>query len=127
MPKFALERIETIEGRQVFEKLLIDGQCQFDDFEAEVSKNPKYYSELGSIYHYMERVANNESLPETKFKDITPKKEAIKEYEFKSKNLRVYALKKENGKIIVLGGYKNRQKKDIRSFQSIKKRFLESQ
>ncbi|MGD2034172.1 MAG: hypothetical protein PVF73_03890 [Bacteroidales bacterium] len=127
MPKFALERIDCIEGKQVFEKLLIDDQCQFDEFEKEISKNDKLYSELGKIYSYMEFVANGESLPATKFKDITPKKKKIKEYEFKSKNLRVYAIKKEKGKIIILGGFKNRQKRDIRKFRSIKQRYIEAQ
>jgi len=127
MSKFALERIKTIEGNQIFEKLFIDNQCQFDDFEKEIFSNDKLNTELGKIYSYMEFVAKGESLPATKFKDITPKKGKVKEYEFKSKNLRVYAIKKENGKIIILGGFKNRQKRDIKKFRSIKKRFLEAQ
>lgn len=40
---------------------------------------------------------------------------------------KIYAIKKENGKIIIFSGYKNRQKKDIRKFRSIKKRFLEAE
>ena len=44
---------------------------------------------------------------------------------FKAGNLRVYAIANYGGKIIVLGGYKNRQAKDIVAFRSIKKRYLE--
>ncbi len=127
MAKFALKKIASIKGKQIFEKLVIDGKCQFDEFEEAVTKNPKYKSELASIYLYMERVADGEGLPKTKFRDITPQKEEIKEYEFKSNNLRVYAIKFKNGKIIILGGTKNRQKKDLRKFRGIKKRYIDSQ
>jgi len=126
MSKFALEKIKAIKGAQTFDKLLIDNECQFDNFEEGLKNNDKLLTELGKIYGYMEDVANGRSLPVNKFKDITPTKELVKEYEFKSKNLRVYAIKKENGKIIILGGYKNKQKKDIRKFRSIKRRFLEA-
>jgi hypothetical protein len=123
MSKFALEKIETIKGIQVFEKLLIDDICQLDDYEKNLEK--KYKSELSMIYFYMNRVANLNYPPEEKYKDITPDKEIIKEYEFRTKHLRVYAIKKENGKIIIFGGYKNRQKNNLREFRSIKKKYLE--
>lgn len=125
MPKFALERIKAINGKQVFEKLIIDNICQLDSFEDEINLGKRYKNELSMIYSYMDSMANLKSLPEGKFKDITPSKEVVKEYEFRSKHLRVYAIKKENGKIIILGGYKNRQKKDFREFRSIKKMYLE--
>lgn len=72
----------------------------------------------------MNEVANIRTLPDTKFKDVTPEKEKVKEYEFKEGNLRVYAIKKFGGKIIVIGGYKNRQKKDFRTFRSLKEQYL---
>lgn len=126
MVKFTLKRIEAIQGKQVFTKLCIDDICLFDEFEQSIKNNPKYVAELSGIYLYMERVSNLESLPNTKFRDITPGKESINEYEFKSKNLRVYAIKTRDGKIVVLGGTKNKQKRDIRSFRTIKKRYIES-
>lgn len=78
------------------------------------------------LFSYMEFIANGKTLPYTKFKDITPKKEQEKEYEFKTKHLRVYAIKKKNGKIIIMGGYKNSQKKDISKFRSIKEEYIKS-
>ena len=59
-----------------------------------------------------------------KISSITPKGQIVKEYEFKSRYLRSYAIKTSKGKIVVLCGYKNRQKKDIRTFRSLKKRYL---
>lgn len=126
MATFALDIIEGIRGDQTFSKLIVNDSCQFDEFEKNLQNNPKYQAELASIYLYMEKVANGASLPKKKFRDVTPDKEKVKEYEFKSKNLRVYAIKCDNGKIIILGGFKNSQKKDYRKFRSIKSRYLES-
>ncbi len=75
---------------------------------------------------YMEYAANGSSLTQEKFKDVTPDGELVKEYEFKSKHLRVYAIKKPNGKIIILGGFKNTQKADFKLFRSIKQQYLDS-
>ena len=44
-------------------------------------------SELRTIFTYIQHLAENRTLPEAKFKDITPKKEIVREYEFKSKGL----------------------------------------
>lgn len=74
----------------------------------------------------MEYAANGNSLPDTKFKDVTPDGTAVKEYEFKSKHLRVYAIKQTNGKIIVLDGFKTNQKADFKRFRSLKEQYLNS-
>ena len=126
MSIFALKRIESIDSKQSIDKLIINDNCQFDEFEEDILKDKKYNNELGMIYQYIEYVSNGGSLPINHFNDITPKKEKVKEYEFKTKHLRVYAIKQKNGKIIILGGYKNRQKKDINKFRAIKKQYLQS-
>jgi putative component of toxin-antitoxin plasmid stabilization module len=123
MPKFALRIIDAVEGIQTFEKLLVDGIAPFDVFEKELEVQDR--RSLEKIYFYMNEVANIRSLPNTKFKDVTPDKASVREYEFKEGNLRVYAIKKPGGKIIILGGYKNRQKKDYRTFRSLKQQYLE--
>lgn len=72
----------------------------------------------------MDYVARLQSLSSTQFKEITPKKEQVKEYEFKSGKLRVYLFKTLDGKIIVSGGFKNTQKQDIEHFRQIKQMYL---
>jgi hypothetical protein len=127
MPKYSLNKIVEIEGKQEIYKLEIDESCQFDVFENEIEERGQYIEELYSIYNLIEDVANNKILPKTKFRDITiTKNDSVKEYEFKSKHLRVYAIKAPGGKIIILGGYKNRQKKDLKKFRSIKVKYLET-
>lgn len=99
----------------------------FDEFENEIDRLGQYEEELFYIYSSMEDVANNKLLPKTKFRDISiNKKDKVKEYEFKSKHLRIYAIKSPEGKVIIMGGYKNSQKKDIKKFRFIKDKYIKS-
>jgi len=128
MKTFTLKKIDSIEGKQDIYKLEIDNNCQFDEFEKEILKRAQYENELASLYSLIEDIANNKLLPKNRFRDITQsKKDKIKEYEFKTRNLRVYAIKSLGGKIIILGGYKNNQKKDINKFRYIKAEYLKVQ
>ncbi len=127
MKKYTLNKISEIDGFQSIFKLDIDGKCQFDEFENEINANGQYNEELNSLYSLIEDVANNKLLPKTKFRDITNnKKDRIKEYEFKTKHLRVYAIKTNEGKVVILGGYKNSQAKDINKFRNIKKTYSQN-
>ncbi len=125
MANFTLSKIEAIKAKQPVFKLIKSGRCQFDKFEKEAKK--RYKTEVAKIYQYLEQAANLNRLPSTKFKDITPKNEKVKEHEVKTKNLRVYIIKEGGGKIIVLGGYKKNQTKDLNKFRSIKKEYLEGE
>ncbi len=124
MSKFALEKIDEIRGRQVFFQLLIDGVGQFSQYQEELEE--VYQKELFTLISYMDMLANLQRVSPGVMKDITPDKQQIREYEFRSDHLRVYAIKTKLGKIIVLGGYKNNQSKDLSRFRSIKKRYLDS-
>ena len=124
MPKFAINRIETLKCLQEFDQLIIDGEGQLDVFEKDLY-DTTYLSEFKTLLTYMEYLGNNRSLPKTKFRDVTPKGEKIKEYEFKSKHLRIYAIQKLNGKIIILGGYKTNQDKDFIKFRALKKKYID--
>lgn len=123
MAIFALRHINAVRGTQSFEKLVVNGIAPFDVFEQGLGKSDK--RSLAKIYFYMNEVANNRPLPKTKFRDVTPEKERVKEYEFKDGNLRVYGISTYGGKIIIMGGFKNRQEKDFRAFRSLKKQYLQ--
>lgn len=125
MPTFAVQRIDTINGKQVFNKLIIDGISPLDEFEESLEELHK--AEMASIYFYMEEVANLRSLPKKKFRELKGAKGNTKEYEFKSEHLRVYAIKQPNCKLIVMCGYKNTQDEDIIKFRSLKNRYIFSQ
>ena len=127
MATFVLKEIEAVKGKQKFFELFVDGESQFGDFCSELRSNKQYFSELLTILALMDRVAQLKMLPKSKFRDITPKKTSVKEYEFKTKHLRVYAFHMERtGKIVAYGGYKNTQSEDITRFRSFKNRYLKS-
>lgn len=125
MSTFAVLKIEAINGIQVFNKLIVDGMSPLDEFEESLEE--QYKTEMDSIYLYMEEVANLRSLPRTKFRELKGVKDNIKEYEFKSKHLRVYAIKQPNCRLVVMGGYKNSQNEDINKFRALKKQYIISQ
>lgn len=129
MPIFALRKIEAIKGKQEFDKLVVDGKCPFDEFEK--SLEAQYKAELAGIYNYMQNVADLKAVPEDKyhFYDNNKKqrgKDGVREFEFKSKHLRVYGITKPNGKIIITGGTKAKQKVDQVEFRRLKNLYLES-
>ena len=127
MPIFALKKVVSIQAKQEVDELEIDGIGQLIVFEQMLSEqDSQYVSELRTMLTYIEYIANGNSLPDTKFRDVTPLGEKVKEYEFKSKHLRVYAIKRENGKVLVLGGLKTTQKADFIHFRSLKKQYLNS-
>lgn len=135
MSKFATKPIDSIKGKQQFEELviihntldifrLVEIEGVWEQYEK--SLETRYQSSFKHLMFLMDRVANLQSLSQSMFRDITPDGELIKEYEFKSGHLRAYAIKIPNGKLIILGGYKNRQKDDFRKFRSLKKQYLDS-
>ena len=129
MPKFALRRIEAIKGRQEFAKLVVDDRCPFDEFEASLEE--QFKAEMAGIYHYMQDVADLKTVPDKKyhFYDRNKKqrhKDGVREFEFKSKHLRVYGITRPNGKIIITGGTKARQKVEQGEFRRMKNLYLAS-
>ncbi len=84
MATFVLKKLEAIVGKQQFFELIVDGCSQFDEYCQAIKNNKQYNSELLKIFSLMNQVSLLKMLPQTKFKDITPKKETVKEYEIKS-------------------------------------------
>jgi len=130
MPKYAIKEIEACIGTDItVYKLIVDDNCEFDEFENKYYNDPNYEREFLTLITRLEQssyIGEKSLLPETKFKDITPEKDPIKEYEVKTHNLRLYLFKFENrGRIVVCGGRKDSQKKDLRHFRNIKTNFLE--
>lgn len=127
MSTFTLKKVDTVRAKQELDELVVDGVGQLEAFETLLKETDvRFLSEFKTLLSYMEYAANGNSLPDTKFKDVTPANTLVKEYEFKSKHLRVYAIKKANGKIIILGGFKTNQKTDFKRFRSLKEQYLNS-
>ena len=125
---FALKKLESVVGKQVFYDLIINGINQQDQFNKTIANNPQLLAEKRVILAYMNCISNLQLLPKNKFRDITPKKDDSKEYEIKTKHLRVYLFHLEkSGKIAALWGFKTSQKSDIERFRKMKKDYFNQQ
>lgn len=125
MTTFALKEILEIKGRLKFYKLLVNNRCEFDEFEDEIKTDGNFLSELRTVETRMHEIAELKSLPQTKYKDITPKDDNNKEYEIKTHHLRVYLFHDKNtGRVIVCGGKKGSQKADIKHFRKLKNAYF---
>lgn len=125
MNRFALGDVEGISGQIRFKKLFIDGVCQYDEFCEQIKKDGNLKKQLVGVMNNMNQVAQMRRLPKEKFRDITPAREAVKEFEIKKGDIRIYVIK-DDGHIVVLAGKKGSQDEDIKLFRSIKKRYMDS-
>ncbi len=127
MYTFAIEKIIQIEGKLSFYKLFVNDTCEFDMFWEQCKREGNLDSELITVQARMQQLADLKTMPIEKHRDITPKNDTIKEYEIKTKHLRVYAFHdKESGRVIVIGGKKSTQKSDIKRFRNIKEAYFKS-
>lgn len=144
MAKFALKSITAVKGKQQFKQLVIvDDNVDINRLQQELDNGKtdidgvldiyemglehRYQSSFRGIIAIMNRFADLQSISDQKFRNITPKGDLVKEYEFKYQDLRVYAIKMVNGPLVLLGGYKNTQSSDMTKFRSLKKQFLENE
>ena len=125
MFRFVLGDLPEVKGTISFKKLIIDGVCPYDEFCDQIRREGNLAKQLIGIINNMNQVANLKRLPREKFRDITPGNDAIKEFELKKGDLRIYLIK-EAGHIVILGGKKSTQRGDINHFRVVKRRYIES-
>lgn len=97
------------------------GRCDFDEFYEEIEKSGNMKSDLYKFSAILQQVVSGVRLPEEKYRDITNNDSTVREYEIKTKYLRFYlvdAIIDQRAFLIVLGGRKTNQKKDIVKFKS---------
>ena len=125
MLTFTLHPIEEISGRIKLFKLIINGSSPYEDFEEQIRHDGNLVKQLNTIQTRFEQIANGLLLPETKFKKLKGCRDEHAEYEIKTRDLRVYLFKEaKTGNIIVCGGRKNTQSKDIHHFRKLKNEYL---
>lgn len=115
MAEFLQEIFEDVRNGNGFQffRLKIDGECQFDEFYAKIMANPKApdYKSMIKVIALMD-FFGYQLLPKTKFMKIEDLNRSDV-FEFKANNIRVYVVLRKPNVYIVMGGYKNEQKKDI--------------
>ena len=113
MADFFLRPVKDINNPKYnFFLLYKDGRNFYGEFADSLNQKSDL-NELAAIEALMDKVDNN-NLPKSKYNHISGGKYDRKDiYEFKSKHLRVYVIKKSPDYYIILGGYKKEQEKDI--------------
>lgn len=121
---YELKPFREVKNQQFkFHKLTVDNRCLFDEFENSLCQ-PSDIKALGAIYSLMECFGNL-LLPKTKFNHIVGgKKDPGNVFEFKKNNIRVYIMMQKPDVIVILGGFKTAQKKDIEKVFSIVKDWI---
>lgn len=80
---------------------------------------------LTNILKIVKGEENN--LPPTKYKQLKrDKKDKLVDYELKTKHFRLYFFKDDNNRMLVLGGTKKDETKNISKFRTIKKEYFKS-
>lgn len=118
--------LDQVEGKIEVYKLEIDGSCPFDEFLKDIELDPSFRRFLVGAFSILDDVVNLKLVPMQKFRNITRRGETTKEFEIKKSALRIYLFKTAEGFVIVLGGKKNNQKRDIERFRKIKNRYLQT-
>ena len=126
MSKFALDEFNGIKGSVPFYKLRVNGICPIDEFWTEIQMQGNLDKQLNTAIATMESVAMDFKLPEKKYKNITPRGEKLNEYEVKTKDLRIYMFRNPSGAIVILGGKKSSQPRDINKFRNLKREYIDS-
>jgi len=97
-------------------ELCKNDESLLQSFISEIEKDKKLFNQLSGAVSIIENSANLRTMPKAKFRPIKGHNLNCKVYEAKKGSIRVYLFHQENtGRIIVTGGKKGNQKKDIKS------------
>jgi hypothetical protein len=125
MPTFAVEELPNPGARFPLYELLIDDERQLAAFVAAHAANPQYQSEIRTLQAYMLAYAQGMRMTDKKFKELKRDgADPIKDFEFRSKHLRVYLFQHPvSGRVVVGGGLKTEQDGDIARLRRLKAAF----
>lgn len=126
MKKYSLTLSQYIPNTtkiDVFE-LCKNDESLFKSFFSEIEKDGNLLDNLAGAIRIIEDTANLNRRPKTKFRLIEGHKLKCKVYEAKSGLIRIYLFhEKKTGRIIVSGGLKDNQNKDIKKILKIIKEY----
>ena len=126
MSKYSLTLSQNISNdtKINFFELFKNDESLFEDFISQIKSDGNLFSNVASAIRIIEDTANLNRRPKTKFRIIEGHKLKCKVYEAKSGIVRVYLFHEEKkGRIIVSGGLKDNQTKDIKKILKIIKEY----
>lgn len=121
MCNFVVEKIPALCGnRYIIKKLIRNGVSKYDEYMNSLNDKIKL-----KICSYITYFSDYNSIPNPqKLNLIQDDKIEVQLWEFKYNEFRLYCFDDNEGKVLVLGGTKNTQKKDIANFKKTVKEYL---
>lgn len=105
-------------------ELYKNGKSLFKTFVEDIEKDGNLFDKLAGAIRIVEETSNLNRYPKTKFREIQGHKLNCKVYEAKSGVVRIYLFHEEKtGRVILTGGLKDTQEKDIKSILKIIKEY----
>jgi hypothetical protein len=105
-------------------ELYKNGESLFEPFVDEIEKDGHLFDKLAGALRIIEATANLNRYPKTKFRALKGHGLNCKVYEAKSDIIRIYLFHEEKtGRVIITGGLKDNQAKDIKSIFKIIKEY----
>lgn len=129
MEKFSITLSPNISSStriKVYE-LLKHGESLFQEFFDTIEKEGSLFGNLAAAVRIIEETANLRRYPRTKFNVIQGHSLEGKIYEAKSGNIRIYLYHEKSGRIIITGGKKTTQSKDIKAVIRLIKAYKDEQ
>ncbi|SEG51059.1 hypothetical protein SAMN05421847_2568 [Halpernia humi] len=128
MKKYSISLSDKIQqsSTKVFE-LCKNDKNEFDNFFNIIEKEGTHFGYLSAALRILQDTSNNTNLRGSNKIRLLDTIGNCKLYEVKKDILRIYFFKDENGRIIVTGGKKNDQDKDISRVKKIIKDYLNEQ
>lgn len=127
MTKYSIELSNLVSANteiSVYE-LYKDGESLIQQFISSIEKDSKLLNQFSGAVSIVERSASfRRPMPKEKFRLIEGHRLDCKVYEAKKGSIRIYLFHQENtGRIIVTGGKKGNQKKDIKAIEKTIREF----
>ena len=128
---YSIKKINEVSITSSIYALKINNRLPFEEFFDEYKKNANLSGQLAKIQSILTYLGKDEDekIPPNKFKALQRnRKDGYIDYEIKTKDLRVYLFRDSRfGKIIVLGGMKKNQKKDLQKLRNHKHNYFNQQ
>lgn len=108
------------ENGVMFYELLVNGKSHVREFIDSIPEKSVYRKRFYNMVALMDNFSPTHFMPNTKFRPIEGSDEC---FEFKAKGIRLYVLKRLPNMYVVIGGYKDDQKADIKKLKRLIKDF----
>lgn len=128
MKKYSLSLCDKIQQPEKYiYELCKNGKNEFNDFFQEIERNGTHFKYMAAALRILQDTSNNKVLRGKDKIRLLDTVNGFKLFEIKKNILRIYFISDTNGRIIVAGGKKDNQTKNISRIKKIIKNYIDEQ